>query len=439
MGVNSSRKRRRRKSKVDRPAKPYDGFPLCPANNGYWQKKINGKIHYFTRWGKVVNGSLQRLQEDGCWQAALELYEQQRDALFAGRKPRVKSDKLTVGELRGRFLTMKSRALDAGKITARTYMEYRATADRLAGFFGEDRPVDDVAADDFEELWADITKRWGPVRQGNEIQRVRTLFKYAHESGLIAEPVRYGSVFKKPSARELRKHRAANGKRMFDAAEVRAMLDAASAPLKAMILLGVNCGFGNADCGSLPFAALDLDNGWIDFPRPKTGIERRCPLWPETVAALRAAIAGRPPHRNKADADVVFVTKYGGRWVRTQGPKHVPVDAVSGEFGKLLHARRCPKCRTLQTDAKAEGCACCKWKPGGGTDWVRLHRPGLGFYALRHTFRTVADATKDFPAIRLVMGHADASIDATYRETIDDARLLAVTEHVRSWLFGDKV
>ena len=56
--------------------------------------------------------------------------------------------------------------------------------------------------------------------------------------------------------------------------------------------------------------------------------------------------------------------------------------------------------------------------------------------ALRHTFRTVADATKDFPAIRLIMGHADSSIDDAYREGIDDARLLAVVEHVHKWLFG---
>ena len=49
--------------------------------------------------------------------------------------------------------------------------------------FGKDRPVDDLAADDFEELRADIAKTWGPVRLGNEVQRVRTLFKYGYEAG----------------------------------------------------------------------------------------------------------------------------------------------------------------------------------------------------------------------------------------------------------------
>jgi hypothetical protein len=37
----------------------------------------------------------------------------------------------------------------------------------------------------------------------------------------------------------------------------------------------------------------------------------------------------------------------------------------------------------------------------------------------------------------LIMGHADQSIDDTYRERIDDGRLLAVSGHVRTWLFGE--
>ena len=55
---------------------------------------------------------------------------------------------------------------------------------------------------------------------------------------------------------------------------------------------------------------------------------------------------------------------------------------------------------------------------------------------MRHTFRTIADETCDFPAILRVMGHSDHTISDHYRERISDERLMAVTEHVREWLFG---
>jgi len=36
--------------------------------------------------------------------------------------------------------------------------------------------------------------------------------------------------------------------------------------------------------------------------------------------------------------------------------------------------------------------------------------------------------------VNAIMGHADASMAATYRESIADSRLLSVVNHVRDWL-----
>ena len=134
-------------------------------------------------------------------------------------------------------------------------------------------------------------------------------------AGLIAAPARYGPGFAPPSAKTFRKHRAAQGAKLFTAAEIRQLLGTAGVQLRAMILLGINCGFGNQDCGMLPLSALDLDGGWVDFPRPKTGISRRGPLWPETVAALREAIAQRPEPPQEEAAGLVFVTTRGRPWL----------------------------------------------------------------------------------------------------------------------------
>jgi integrase len=63
-------------------------------------------------------------------------------------------------------------------------------------------------------------------------------------------------------------------------------------------------------------------------------------------------------------------------------------------------------------------------------------RKGLGFYTLRHTFRTIADEAKDQPAADFIMGHCSGHISEVYRERISDERLRAVVDHVRAWTFG---
>ena len=209
--------------------------------------------------------------------------------------------------------------------------------------------------------------------------------------------VHFGDEFNPPSKKVMRLNRAAKGPRMFEADELRRMLEAASQPITAMLLLGINCALGNADIANLPLSAIDLDDGWLTYARGKTGIERRAALWPETVQAIREWLPIRPAPKNPANFGLLFITKRGNAWDAGTDNR-----AITHECRKLLDAL----------------------KIGGNRN----------FYALRHTFRTIADATCDFPAVRRVMGHADESIDDTYRERIDDERLVAVAEHVRAWL-----
>jgi integrase len=273
--------------------------------------------------------------------------------------------------------------------------------------------VIDLASDDFDRLRQSIAKQWGPTRLGNEIQRVRSVFKFGYDAGLIDRPVRFGPSFKKPTRKVMRQHRASNGLRMFESAELRAIIAAATQPMKAMVLLGINCGFGNGDVANLPLKALDLTRGWVTFPRPKTGIDRRIPLWPETIAAIKEAIRDRPKAKDRADAGLAFLTVQGNRWEKsaisepdkaTGKIRILNNNAVTQQFTKLL--RR-----------------------------LNLKRPGLAFYGLRHTFETVAGGNKDQVATDAIMGHVDTTMAANYRERIDDDRLKAVVDYVHAWLF----
>jgi integrase len=384
------------KGPQSKPAKPYPEFPLTAHPAGYWCKKIRGKIHYFGPWS----------DPDG----ALKNYEEQKDALHAGRTPRPKPDGLTVKQLVNDFLTHKRDLQNAGDLAPRTWADYKGAADLLIKHFGGGRLVDDLGPDDFGALRAKLAKKWGPVRVLNTIQRVRSIFKYAVDNGLVEKVVRYGQGFKRPSRKKLRLERASKGPKLFDREEILVLLLAAPVHLEPMILLGINCGFGNADCGTLPLSALNLDTGWVDFPRPKTGIGRRCPLWPETVAALREAIAKRPEPKDPAHAGLVFLTQRGLSWHKEAGvlradktPKP-PDNPVSKEMRKLLNA--------LGIDG---------------------HR---NFYCLRHGFETIGGEAKDQVAVDHIMGHARDDMASVYREKISDERLGAVVDKVRTWLFA---
>ena len=377
------------KSRRPKFTKPHKDFPLTPHPTGRWCKKVRGKLHYF---GKIV-------EDDGgaSSQAALVLWLSQKDDLLAGRVPRPKGGSgPTLRELVNRFLTAKKRLVDSGELSPLTWKAYFDISENAIAFLGKDRLLSDIQPTDFERLRAKWSETWGPTRLKAEINRLKVVFNYAWKNGIIDKPIRFGEGFASPSAKVLRLHRAAQGPNMFERDELRTMLESASQPLRTMILLGANCGFGNSDLGSLPLSALDLEGGWIDFHRGKTGINRRCPLWAETVQALREWLARRPQPKNESDVNLVFLTGRGGG-----------LDSV---YPVLAHQMR------KLTD--------------------RLGIMGRSFYSLRHTFETIAGESLDQVATGAIMGHVDSSMASAYRERIGDARLRAVAEHVRQWLFG---
>jgi integrase len=412
---HSNKHSKRSKTKQFRPAKPFEGFPLFAHASGRWAKKIRGRLHYFGRWGHKRGTQVDPVDDvEASARQALDKLNQEWPYLSEGRNPPVDtSGGVTIRDLCNAFLTTKRNRLDAGELSAHSFAKYYETCELLIGQFGRDRRVDDLRPDDFEGFRKTLAQNCGIVTLKSKINRCRVVFKYAADNGLVDQPVMYGRAFDRPSEKMLRQARNEAGERLFEAAELRRIVNAADPVLRAMVLLGANCGFGNTDVASLPQSAVDLETGWLTFPRPKTAIQRRIPLWPETVEAMRGVLAKRPTPGDNADADLCFLTVRGTRFVRVQPSKktagrHVTINALSRRFESLLKRLGINK------------------------------RRGRGFYTLRHTFETVAGESKDQVAVNAIMGHVDNTMAAAYRERISDERLKAVVETVRVWLWPDR-
>lgn len=420
---------------TSKPEKPYEGFPLfAHAGSGQWAKKICKRLHYFGSWRQDREGT-----------AALERFNREWPYLREGRTPPAvdTNDGCSLRQLVNAFLASKEDKLRADDLSPRSFRDYYRTCSTLIDYFGKERRVDDLRPDDFQGYRNWLVKRLGPVSLGNEINRTRIVFRFAHDQRLIEHSIAYGQSFNRPSAKALRRERNAAGPKLFTRDELLTILDALDGKpvvptddgepralkpdpfVKAMTLLSLNTGFGNSDIASLPKSALDLESGWVTFPRVKTEIPRRVPLWPETCDALRVALGKRPTPRDKADDRLVFLTRQGRPWVRMQakakpddesngqeteaeaGPEVlIPIDTLGQRFINLLH----------------------KLRING--------RRGLGYYTLRHCFETYAGESKDQVAVDAIMGHVDSSMSANYRHRISDERLRAVVNVVHDWLYS---
>jgi len=376
-----------------RPSKPYPDFPLFPHASGRWAKKIRGKFHYFGPW-RDPHGALRR-------------YLTEKDDLEAGRKPqRVSagvSDTLTVQQMVGLFLDAKQINVQSGEMEESTWKVYESFGHRMIRVFGANTPVESLGPDDFQKLRKDLQTTHKSLESINsDIGKIKAFFNWAgpgtNGQGYIDRLPRFGRTFKRPSKSALEREREGRGERVFTAVQIRALLTAARPTLKAMILLGVNCGYGNTDCAKLPLGKLDLARGWSTFARTNNGIRRRNPLWPETVEALRLALRARKPPNDPQCVNRVFITKYG---------QPFRACALGYEFEKLAVK-------------------------------VGMSREAADFYDLRRTCASIGLQVNDDEAMRTILGHKRSSADmlGVYnRLQVSDDRLRAVTNHIHDWLF----
>lgn len=382
---------------------PNEPFPLTVNPCGYYSKKIRGKVHYFGRWA------------DGP-EAAERTYLDRKDDLEAGRTPeadRPHADGLTIKKLLNEFRAHKKRTMERGELAERSYLDVVHTCDFLAAQLDKNRLVTDLRPDDFTKLLDVLLKqrRTGKEKSlvvlGNTIGRIKAPFRYADKEGLIDKPIRFGADFKKPAAKNVERQkrdkaeaiREEGAEPTFTSEEIVKMLAMAAQPLKTMVLLGINAGLGNSDIGQMRMGHVNLNTGWLDYPRPKTEKPRRAKLWPETVAAIKEWLTQRPEPRDPKNTKLVFVTKYRDSWHKVNNP-------LSAEMRKLL-------------------------------DELGINA-SRNFYCLRATFRTEAARSLDTEAVYGVMGHTLPGMGSAYVRFVHNDRLEKVAQVVHDWLWPEE-
>ena len=354
------------KSKSQRKTRS-DKFPLTLHKTGQFCKKIKGKLYYF--------GTNKR--------QALERYLEQAVYLHAGKppKPEASQDRLSIKILCNLYLDHQESRAEIGEIKSRHVSDQILLLKDFVRFVGPNRTVSDISTIELQNYRKKlINAKKSPNTINNRIAAVKAMYNWALDNEVIDNAPRLKAVKKVTSTKE--------EKSTFTMSQVQKMLQNATPQMKAMIWLGLNCGFGCTDCAELMWKNIDLPNRRVDFPRGKTGVRRNLPLWPETVRALsEVSVSG----------ELVFCTRKGNPWVKTEKgigkdgkEKYKKTNNVSKEFSRLMK------------------------KAGIKTP------DGVGFYTLRRTAATLTAISGDPFAVQRLLGHADLKMATTYVQDISE-------------------
>ena len=357
-----------------KPDKPYPEFPLYAHASGKWAKKIEGRIVYFGRWE----------DPDG----ALKAFELSKLTKPIASVPMG----LTVEIACNVFLTARKKSVAEKTLSERSYQDYKRTLRRFADVMGRDRVIENLQPKDFLAYKTKFASTNNPVSVGNEITRVKSCLKWLVKSKYCKD-IEVGPDFRKPSALAARRHKREMGLKLFDPAQILSILDESGLRMRAMIFLGINCGYHNSDIETLKLQSIQVavKTGLIEHTREKTEVERGCPLWPETIEALTIWIDRRPATKS----NLAFVLVDGR-----------PLSTTNADVAKRFRAVR---------DMAGIG--------EGGFSWFRK------------TFATYASECGDQVAVNFIMGHVDQTTPGIYRQLVRDKRLQKVVDTVRNWLF----
>ena len=286
---------------------------------------------------------------------------------------------MTLKQLCDLYLQYQNLKVQAKALTAGHHIEQVKSLKKLMSFIGPSRVIDEISTLDLQSYRRKLQKEYSTAHRMNlHISIMKAMFHWVTKNDVLSSIPNIDAVSR---GRIVHKQR-----QTFSSEDIRQLIEAADVQMKAMIWLGINCGFGCTDCAELKWSNLDFENCRVKLPRKKTGISRDLPLWPETIEALEEV-----PRKGKR----VFYTNRGNPFVRTiiktdanDKPKYSTQNTITRKFSRLVKK-------------------------------ARLDVPeGTGFYTLRRTAATIAARSGDPFAVQRLLGHADLQMATRYVQDV---------------------
>jgi integrase len=346
---------------------------LTAAPNGQWCKKHKGKVFYFGVWDDPKT-ALARWRAE--WAGIVE---------SQSRPVRQTPTECTLHVAINNYVNARLAQQVQGDIEQATYREINDISRRVLNTIGGQRLLSSIGPNDFDALLKAVGHQSAISRQ-KFVMQTRALFRWIFDH--LGISVSMGANFNAPPRKAIREQLNQRDAKIFEPDQIHRLLSVASPQMKAIMLLGINGGYGNRDVSELPANAVNLKGAVIDHYRAKTGARRIVPLWDETVEAIRAVIV---PGQER-----LFLDRFGK-----------PIER-QGVYGI---------CRMMDELRQATNIACT-------------------FYWFRYTFATVASEVPDDHARHLVMGHVIDGVSENYVKAFPRQRLLNLTDHVYKWLYN---
>ena len=207
-----------------------DKFPLTLHPTGQYCKKIKGKIRYFGTDKKK----------------ALEKYLAQATYLHGAQSlvHKTSNDKMTLKQLCDLYLHYQNSRVLVGDITAKHYNDLKYSLDGFMVFLGQGCRIESISTLDLQNYKRKLQSSYASVdRQNLHIGLMKAMFHWARKNDV------FESI---PNIDAISKDRVVHKEMYtFNPQQIRKLLSTADVKMKAMIWLGLNCGFGCTDCSRL--------------------------------------------------------------------------------------------------------------------------------------------------------------------------------------------